>query len=164
MNALFFDDDSMHKIYEDKGNYDFFYQISQMFYSTIVSQFISFLLEKLSLSQDEVLNIKEKGDIIEIKKEIIKVRKCIKIKCIIFFIISIILLFIFWYYLSVFCSVYYNTQSALIKNNFISFFTSMLYPFILDLLPGIFRIISLRSKIKLLYIISNVLTIIIGII
>ena len=163
MNALFFNDDSMHKIYEDEGKYDFLYQIPQMLYSTIVSQVLGSLLEKLSLSQDEILNIKEKGETKEMKKEIKNVIKCIKIKCFLFFMIGLILLLGFWYYLAAFCSVYYNTQKPLIKDNFISFGHSMLYPFALDLFPGIFRILGLKYKSKCLYIISNFVTKIIGI-
>ena len=163
MNALFFNDDSMHKIYEDEGKYDFLYQIPQMLYSTIVSQVLGSLLEKLTLSQDEILNIKEKGEIKEMKKEIKNVIKCIKIKCFLFFMIGLILLLGFWYYLAAFCSVYYNTQKPLIKDNFISFGHSMLYPFALDLFPGIFRILGLKYKCKCLYIISNFVTKIIGI-
>jgi len=162
MNALFFEDDSLHKIYEDQGKYNFLYQIPQILYSTIFTQIISSLLEKLSLSQDEILSIKE-SNLKEFNKEIKKVIKYIIIKCILFFIVSIILLFGFWYYLSAFCAVYYNTQTPLIKDNFISFLTSMLYPFLLDLIPVIFRIISLRKKMKCLYIFSKILIKIIGI-
>ena len=162
MNALFFNDDSMHKIYEDEGKYHFLYQIPQALYSTIVSQVISSILEQLSLSQDDMLDIKKEG-IKKIREKTQKLIKCIKIKCIIFFTIGIILLFIFWYYLTAFCGVYYNTQIPLIKDTCISFLTSILYPFILDLIPGIFRIISLRYKIKFLYIVSNIVTKLIGI-
>ena len=163
MNALFFNDDSMHKIYEDEGKYDFFYQIPQMIYSTIASQIISLLLQILSLSNDQIINLKEKMNEKEIKYELKRVRRYVKIKCVLFFFVGLILLFGFWYYLSAFCAVYYNTQIPLIKDNFISFFTSMIYPFLLDLLPGIFRIISLRYKIKCQYITSKIVTKIIGI-
>ena len=163
MNTLFFNDDSMHKIYEDEGKYDFLYQIPKIIYSTVVSQVISSLLEKLSLSQDDILKVKEKGDIMKNKKEINKVLKCIKIKCSLFFIIGIILLLGFWYYLSSFCSVYYNTQIPLIKDIITSFITSMLYPFVFALFPGIFRILGLYHKNKCLYIISKIVTKIIGI-
>ena len=161
MNALFFNDDSMHKIYEDEGKYDLLYQIPQTLYSTIVSQVISSLLEMLTLSQDDILNIKNEGK--KIREKATDLIKCIKIKCTILLAIGIILLFGFWYYLSAFCAVYYNTQVPLIKDTFVSFFTSMIYPFILDLLPGIFRIISLRFKNKCFYVVSKFVTKLIGI-
>ena len=42
--------------------------------------------------------------------------------------------------------VYKNTQMILIDDTFISFGLSMLYPLGLNLLPGLFRITSLRIK------------------
>ena len=54
----------------------------------------------------------------------------------------------FWYFISCFCAVYNNTQIILFKDTLISFALSMLYPFGLNLLPGIFRIPALRSKKK----------------
>ena len=162
INAFFFNDKNIHRIYEDKGKYNFLYQIPKIIYSTIITQIISFCLENLSLYQDDFLKIKEKADIQHIKNEIQKIKKHLKIKCFLFFIIGIFLLFGFWYYLSAFNAVYYNTKVPLIKDTVISFFTSMLYPFILILLPVISRITSLRYKIKCLYIFSKFITIIIG--
>ncbi len=54
----------------------------------------------------------------------------------------------FWYYISCFCAVYNNTQKILIKVTLVSFGLSMAYPFGLNLLPGIFRIPSLRAEKK----------------
>ena len=53
-----------------------------------------------------------------------------------------------WIYLGRFCAVYNNTQIILIKDTGISFGSSMVYPFILSFLPGIFRIPALRAKDK----------------
>ena len=65
-----------------------------------------------------------------------------------FFIISFLLLLFFAYYISCFCGVYINTQIHLIKDSIISFALSLVYPFGLFLIPGIFRISSLNSKDK----------------
>ena len=67
-------------------------------------------------------------------------------KFIAFFIISFFFLLFFWYYISLFCAVYENTQIHLIKDTLISFGLSMIYPFGIYLIPGIFRIPSLRSN------------------
>ena len=56
------------------------------------------------------------------------------------------LLIVFWYYVGCFCAVYKNTQIHLISDTLISFSTSLLYPFVLYLLPGIFRIKSLKNN------------------
>ena len=71
-----------------------------------------------------------------------------KIKFIFFFLLGFLLLFIFWYYVSCFCLIYKNTQLYTIKDAAINFGLSLLYPFGLCLLPGIFRIASLRAKKK----------------
>ena len=55
---------------------------------------------------------------------------------------------IFWYFISCFCSVYENTQIILIEDTAISFLLSMIYPFGIKLLPGIFRIPALRAPKK----------------
>ena len=70
------------------------------------------------------------------------------IKLIIFFILFFLLHILFWFYLTCFYGIYYNSQFHLIKDTLISFGLSFLYPFILNLLPGIFRIPSLKSKNK----------------
>ena len=66
----------------------------------------------------------------------------------IFFILSSLVMVFFWYFISCFCAVYINTQIILIEDTLISFILSMIYPFGLNLLPGIFRIPSLRAKNK----------------
>ena len=50
------------------------------------------------------------------------------------------------WYISCFCAIYKNTQIHLIKDTLISFGLSLLYPIGLCLLPGIFRIPSLRAS------------------
>ena len=52
----------------------------------------------------------------------------------------------FWYYLICFCGVYANTKMHLIKDSGFSLFTGLLIPFGMYLIPGIFRISSLRVK------------------
>ena len=51
----------------------------------------------------------------------------------------------FWYFISCFCAVYKNTQIILINDTLLSFGLSMLYPFGLNTLPGIFRIPALKA-------------------
>ena len=148
INGFFFSDDTMHKIYEDYGAFNFLYHITQVIYSTLVCAVINIILKQLSLSEKNILKIKKQKDLaksIEISK---KIKKCINIKFLIFFILSLIFLLFFWYFISCFCIVYNNTQIILIKDTLISFGLSMIYPFGLNLLPGIFRIPALRAKNK----------------
>ena len=96
-------------------------------------------------------------------KKAMEIKDYLTIKLIAFFIVSFLLIIFYWYFLSCFCAVYNNTQIVLIKDSLISFGVSMLYPFGINLLPGIFRIPSLRSKNKdkkCFYTISQLLSLI----
>ena len=57
-------------------------------------------------------------------------------------------------------TIYKNTQLHLIKDTLISFGLSLIYPFGINLLPGLFRIPSLsdkKGKRKYIYAISKIL-------
>ena len=150
INGFFFSDDTMHKVYEDNGKFDIIYQIPQIFYSSIISSIANILLRNLSLSESNILKLKTESasNINNAKKKARQIENCLKIKLIIFFILSFLLMLFFWYFISCFCAVYKNTQIILIKDTLISFLSSMLYPFILCLIPGCFRIPALRAKSK----------------
>ena len=93
-------------------------------------------------------------------KKVIEVIKCLKIKIVNYFILSILFLIIFWYYMSCFCAVFKNTQFQVLKDALISFGLSLVYPFAISLIPGLFRIPSLRKGgRKKLYIISRIIQI-----
>ena len=62
-----------------------------------------------------------------------------------------------------FCAIYVNTQLHLIKDTLISFGLSLLYPFGINLMPGIFRIPSLsnpKNKRSYLYSLSKIVQLI----
>ena len=158
INGFFFTDKSMNKINEDKGKYNIIFQIPKILYSTLVSSAINIILKRLSLSEKYLLSLNKNENFKKEEKEAKNIKKCIYIKLAIFFVISSLLMLFFWYFISSFCAVYKNTQMILIKDTLLSFGLSMLYPFGLNLLPGIFRIYSLRAKNKnkkCLYIISG---------
>ena len=145
INALFFNDDTMHKIYENKGSFDFIYQLPKIIYSTLISIVLNTIFKLLALSNDGVLELKHEKS----KNKNIKIKdlfKKLRIKFILYFIISFILLLLFWYYLSMFGAIYRNTQIQLIDDTLISFGLSLIYPFLIYLLPGIFRIPSLKRE------------------
>ena len=146
VNALFFNDDTMHKIYSDKGLFNIIYNLPQIIYSALISEFTNALIQSLAMTSSIFINLKQKSNKQNINKKSKKAKNIIKIKMLLFFIISFILLVVFWFYLGCFCAVYKNTQLHLIKDTLISFGTSMIYPFLMNIFPGIFRIPSLRAK------------------
>ena len=148
INALFFSDNTMHKIYIDEGSFNFIYQLPQIIYSFLISNVIKFLIKYLSLSEDNISEVKQikkyKKNNLKLKFE--KLHKTLKIKFALFFIISFILLLVLGYYNICFCGVYENTQIHLLKDTIISLGFSFIYPFGIYLIPGIFRIKSLKVK------------------
>ena len=156
-NALFFNDSLMHIIYIDKGNYNLLYNIPIIIYATIISSIIMRIMRRLSLSQNNILEIKYEKNKYNIKAISLTVIKCIIIKYICFFIISILILLLFWLYLSSFCTVYKNTQKYLIKNTSLSYLISVIYSIIICFLPGIFRKCSFNNPGKYLYDISQII-------
>ena len=145
INGFFFSDDTMHKIYIDNGEFNIIYQLPQIFYSSIVPAVINIILKHLSLSEKSIIEIKQEKEFKIMLNFSKKVKNSLLIKFILFFILNFILLFFFWYFITCFCAVYPNTQIILFKDTLISFGISMLYPFALYLIPGLFRIPSLRS-------------------
>ena len=163
VNALFFDDDTMHNIYETSTNKSILTQIPKIIYSTLISSVINKIIKILCLPEREILKLRKIKNKREVMISSLNVIKCIKIQSLIFFIITYILMLIFWYYLSAFCAVYKNTGKILIINSLISFFLSMSYPFGLNLIPGLFRIPALKDKRKsksCIYLISSLLSLI----
>ena len=146
-NALFFTDATMHKIYIDHGIYDFFYQLPQILYSTIISTIIDSIISYLSLTEESISELKQTKSESKIEEKE-KLIKCIKIKFIFFFILNFLFFVLMWYYLSAFCAVYKNTQIFLLKDTLISYATSLVYPFLYNFIPCIVRTISLRAKNK----------------
>ena len=148
VNSLFFDDATMHKIYEENGSFNFIYNLPHIIYSLIICGIINSLIKTLALSNNQFIQLKqnldeEQNNIHERAKRTFFI---LKIKFLFFFAISLILLLFFWFYLSCFCAVYKNTQLHLIKDTVISFCTSMIYPFGIYILPAFFRIKALKEK------------------
>ena len=148
INALFYNDDTMHKIYKIKGEFDLETLIPIAVYSTIISTILDYSFNFLSLSNDSIINFKQDNSIINIKKRTKSLINNLIIKFILYFIISFLFLLFFWYYISIFCVIYKNTQIHLLKDTLISMGLSLIFPFVIYLLPGIFRIPSLSIKNK----------------
>ena len=144
VNALFFNDGTIHKIYEEAGHFNLLYQLPQIIYSSLISGIINTILNMLSLTGENIIKIKHLKN--DVKKASDEISKTIEKKLIFYFVLSYIILLLFWYYVGCFCAIYKNTQIHLIKDTIISFGTSFISPFLVNLLPGIFRIPSLKKK------------------
>ena len=159
LNAFFFSDDSMHKLFLNYGKYDFVQQIPKIIYTIIISQLLELFLCFLSYTDKYFYQIK--SNLMDGKtKKVNKIVRCIQIKLIIFFIFVGIMLVVYWYVISVFCGIYRNTQITMIKDSLISFSIVLAYPFALYLVPSGLRICALRNtkkKLKCIYKLSNII-------
>ena len=143
INGLFFLDSSLiHKIYENRGKYSFELQI---LYSFILSHIFYLLIKYIFLSERNLLEIKNEVTVEKARDKEDNVKRCLVIKYICFYVSGSLFLIFCWYYLSSFGAVFQNTQVYLINNTFISLSFSFIYPFIINIIPGLFRIISIRD-------------------
>ena len=152
----------MHNVYENKGLFDASYQLPIIAYSSFISMFLGSLVQMLGLSNDAIIDFKQSEEINNINERGEKLIKKLKIKFVFYFILGYILLIFFWYYISMFNAVYRNTQYLLLKDTLMGFALSLFTPFVIYLIPGIFRIPALANPQKnrrCLYNFSKVFTI-----
>ena len=160
VNSLFFSDNTMHKIYDDEGTYNIEYRLRKSIYSFLISKVLSEFLKFLALSEKGILVFKQNKSAENIEQRAARLKNKIKIKFAIYFILTTIILLFCWYYISIFCAVYQNTQLLLISDGLISFGISLINPFGYYLVPGLFRIPSLKKKRPYLYLISKIVQLI----
>ena len=118
-------------------------------------------MQMLGLSSDTIIDFKQSEETNKINERGEKLIRKLKIKFIFFFILGFLFLFSFWYYISMFGAVYRNTQFLLLKDTAMGFGISLISPFVIYLMPGLFRIPSLNSqkRKKCLYGFSKLFTI-----
>ena len=148
INCLFFGKGTIHKIYKDEGKFNSKYLLPYAFYSFLISYVLCSLIMHLLLLKINLRAIKEVNNINgEKAKQTAERIKCVlKVKYILFFSLGFLFLLFFWFYLSSFGSVYQNTQLFVIKNTLISYAFSVIYLFVINLIPGILRIYSLKES------------------
>ena len=164
VNALFFTDKTMHKIYEGKGIFNLEIHLPQIFYSTLICTFINMLIKILALSGKHIIELKQIKNKEKAFKKSVELYRYLMIKFNIYYLSSLFLLSFCLYYISAFCAVYKNTQIILIENTLTSFLLTLIYPFALNLLPGIFRIPALKTSKKDkegLYKVGNIISLVI---
>ena len=80
INGLFFDDNTMHKIYENKGKFDIEYQLPKIIYSSLISMVLNTILKLLALSNDSIINFKQDKNKEDVNKRGKELESKLKIK------------------------------------------------------------------------------------
>ena len=137
--ALFFNDSIMREIYIYKGNTNAAIHIPNIILSSICCLIMNFIVRFISLSERDIANINCQINEGERKKLCDKTKKLLKIKLIILFAISAVLIGLCWYYVSAFCAVFKNSQGHYFINVFVAFLVCNIWPCVTSLIPPIFR-------------------------
>ena len=137
--ALFFNDSIMREIYHYKGNTNAAIHIPNIILSSLCCLIMNFIVRFISLSERDIANINCEKNAEERKKLSDKTKKLLKIKLIILFAISIVLIGLCWYYVSAFCAVFKNSQGHYFINVFVAFLVCNIWPCVTSLIPPIFR-------------------------
>ena len=146
IDFIFFNDEIIHKLYEEGGKYDIIYFLPKIIISFAISHIITIFIKFIFLSERNIANIKQQlTSSLAYNISLVEKRNLI-IKYTIYFISGIIFLVFFWMLLSSFGAVYQNTQIYIFENALLSFTLSFFYTFLFNILPSIFRILSLSSK------------------
>ena len=146
MNALFFTEATIHQIYKDKGEYKLSYFLPKTFLSFFVAHIFITAIRYIFLSERNILEIKRQETRIQAADQVDRVKKRLIIKYIIFYVAGVLFLILFWYYLSSFGAVYQNSQVLLIVNTFLSSAFSLVYPFVINIIPVAIRKFSLSTN------------------
>ena len=157
-NVFLFSDESMHNIYTSGSKvHGWTDQFAQMVYATIITQIFQIIINYLTMTDIHYYQLKKLKNENKLNNQnVLAIKKCIKIKIIVYFFSAFVLLLFFWYSASAFCA---NTQGIFIGDSYTSFLMGLLYPFILYLIPTALRYISLKAKekknLKILYSLSD---------
>ena len=148
MNALFFADKTIHKLYIEHGTYNFGQSLPGIIYSILITHALEILLCYLTMTDIHIYEIKSMKKSEQTTDRINNILKIIRIKLIIFFSFGILLFLFYWYCISAFCAVYQKTQGFLILNSFFSFLFELIDPFIFYALFTLLRKISFKYQNK----------------
>ena len=164
INTTFIDDLVLHNLFISQGYLDIFSFITRNIYTTIIISTIKNILLEFIFTEDDILSIKN-GEALEKNQNIHSRITAVELRCILFFILSLVLLSFMWFYIACFFTVFKNTQIFAIKNALINLGLFLMSPFAFCMIPAALRIISLESREKksrvILYIISKIIQILI---
>ena len=159
LNALFYTDDYISDAYHNNGVLDFVSGLPKSIYSFIATLVTTNLLRMLSSSKSELIKIIKYFSKDNNYEYLIKAKlKKLRIKIYIYFIIVLLLGFGFLYYVSAFCAVYIYSQKFWFLGCLESFAIDTVVSVVLCLLVAFLRYISIKKRIKVFYIISNIIS------
>ena len=170
LNTIFYTEESISDKYHYEGKSVFIFSIVNNLVQSVFSSLITMVLlngfghmidsrgdfedifkeeeEKLRKNNNYKVNKKRKNNIIlEIRNICMKLKR----KIIIFFILEFLIMLAFYYFVTVFCEVYKNTQISWLFDFLDSCWLSLLADIFIALILAIFYYLSIRYKLSFLY-------------
>ena len=148
-NTMFFNNNSIHNIYINDGKYKIGYHGLRILGAFVLSLiFIKLIQLWITFNRRKSLKMKLKKRYTDSKNEILKMIEKYTLNIRIYFPISLIIIIIFCYYVSVVCAVYRYSHKYLIVNWIICIIFHIAYSLILNIIPAILRFLSLKDKNK----------------
>ena len=167
VNTIFVTESTLHDLFISNGKIDIFSNKYKIGFSLLISATIKNILLLVSFPEKDIIKIKRSGTAKILKKTqvIQKALSMATIRCYMFFFINIIILSFIWIYIANFFTIFKNTQMYVIQNTILSLGASMVAPFILYIIPTIFRKIGVRGDGAhgnyCMYIIASILQVIV---
>ena len=158
-NILFFTSKNIKLSYIRSMNdiSSFWNNITNSIYSSILASILLIILKVISLTHNSVRTLRKLRDINQAEKKSVCILRCIKIRIVIYYILSFIFLIVFGFYVLCFCSIFENTQIELIKSTVTSWLLSIILPFLICFLTSLMRSISLVMENKYFYAIKQIM-------
>ena len=159
LNAFFYTDEYISDAYHNNGILNFFSGLPKSIYSLVATIVITNILNMLSNSKNELIEVirkkrenKNYSNIIDIKLKILRN------KLILYFILVFLLGVLFLYYVCAFCSVYYYSQKYWFIGCLESFCMDFIVAIIVCVFLALFRYLSIKKHMKCFYILANIIS------
>ena len=159
MNIFFFTNESIKVSYlkSAKNLSSVWSQIDNTIYSSLLSSIILIMLKLICLTHNSVRQLRKVRDVEKAQEQSICILRCIKVRIVIYYILSFAFLLVFGFYVLCFCAVFENTQIALIRSTLTSWLISFIYPLIICLFTSIVRSAAFKCKSKCLYFVKTMM-------
>ena len=163
INGLFFNEEYVSKVYNLKTEEKFFSflprSINRLAYTTLASLAINFIVECFKIDEKKLrgIFIREKKDIINLKKEVSLLVKLVIKRYFAFIIVCFFLLLVSFYYLLCFNYVYPHAQIEWVKSSIIVIIIFQIISILSSFLETSLRYMSFLCKSEKLYKLSKLL-------
>ena len=162
--GLFYSEEYIGELYyidkEDDGFFDYIPRnLEKFIYTTIVSIVISYIVDCFFIEEKKIKGIfkREKGNLHNLKKEILELIKDLQKRYLAFIIVILVLLLISFYYLLCFNYVYPKTQPEWVKASLTIFVIMQILSILKCLLETCLRFLSFKCESEKLFKTSKLL-------